>query len=111
MMDHIKTLREYNAWRRGDPTLLMIAPEKIGVAIDATIAEVKRLRSLLSGEDDISQSLIDENERLRELIRECDPIIAAAACAEHILDGFKPKRRPLDRLADRVREAAKCANL
>ena len=66
MSDHLETLRQYNAWRRGDPTLLMIAPEKIGVAIDATIAEVERLLAQLGGKDDISQSLIDENERLRD---------------------------------------------
>jgi hypothetical protein len=70
MSDHLETLRQYNAWRRGDPTLLMIAPEKIGVAIDATIAEVERLLAQLGGKDDISQSLIDENERLRAAIRQ-----------------------------------------
>jgi len=71
MTDHIETLRLYNIWRSGtDESVPMIAPAVIGEAIDATIAEVERLRSLLSGDDDISQSLIDENERLRDAIRQ-----------------------------------------
>lgn len=70
MTDNLETLRLHNIWRRGDETLQMAEPKVLGEAIDATIAEVERLRSLLSGDDDISQSLIDENERLRDAIRQ-----------------------------------------
>lgn len=88
MTDHLKTLRQYNIWRRGtDESVPMIAPAVIGEAIDAMIAEV---------------------ETLRALIRECAPIVIATAEAEHLLDGFGPRRkRPLDALAERIKAATK----
>lgn len=46
--------------------------------------------------------------RLRGMLRECELIITTTAEAEHVLDGFKKQRRPLDSLAERVREACKC---
>ena len=46
-----------------------------------------------------------EIERLRELMEECAPHVFSAAEAAHLLDGFRPQRRPLDDLADRVRAA------
>lgn len=49
MIDHLETLRQYNIWRRGtDESVPMIAPAVIGVAIDATIAEVERLRAAIT---------------------------------------------------------------
>lgn len=42
---------------------------------------------------------------LLDLLRECAPHVFSAAEAEHLLDGFRPQRRPLDDLADRVRDA------
>ncbi len=48
MTDHLETLRQYNVWRRGtDESVPMIAPAVIGEAIDATIAEVERLRAAI----------------------------------------------------------------
>lgn len=43
MTDHIETLREHNAWRRG-AEIPQPSPEKIGDAIDAAIAEIVFLR-------------------------------------------------------------------
>lgn len=53
MTDHLETLRQHNVWRRGtDESVPMIAPAVIGAAIDATIAEVERLRKCLRYQDD-----------------------------------------------------------
>ena len=45
MIDYIKTLREYNEWRRGSE-IDQPDPKRIGEAIDALIAEVERLRNI-----------------------------------------------------------------
>jgi hypothetical protein len=47
MIDHLKTLREYNTWRRGYVNDPMPHPTVVGEAIDATIAEVERLRAAI----------------------------------------------------------------
>ena len=47
----------------------------------------------------------DEIERLHTLLSECAPHVFSAAEAEHLLDGFRPQRRPMDDLADRLRAA------
>jgi hypothetical protein len=49
--------------------------------------------------------LEDEASHIRALLAECAPLIYSAAEAEHLLDGFRPQRRPLDDLAGRVRDA------
>lgn len=48
-----------------------------------------------------------ELARLRALLVECEPIITSSAQAEHLLDGFKPQRRPMDDLMERVQAVAK----
>ena len=45
------------------------------------------------------------NVELHQLLSECAPHVLSAAEAEHLIDGFRPQRRPLDDLADRVRAA------
>ena len=45
------------------------------------------------------------NSELHALLAECEPHVLASVGAEHLLDGFRPQRRPLDDLADRVRAA------
>ena len=45
------------------------------------------------------------HDTLHALLKECAPHVFSAAEAEHLLDGFRPQRRPLDDLADRVRAA------
>jgi hypothetical protein len=45
MSDPIEILRQHNAWRRGDGNDPTPNPIAVGKAIDATIAEVKRLRA------------------------------------------------------------------
>jgi len=66
--DQLENLRQYNKWRRseiGD----MPHPKAMGKTIDWAIAEIERLRGLLGGTDDLSQSLIDDIERLRQKLR------------------------------------------
>ena len=47
MSDHVKILREYNIWRRGErEDMKMPAPDVIGQSIDAAIAEIFRLRKI-----------------------------------------------------------------
>lgn len=88
MIDHISTLRQYNAWRRGE-SIPMLDPKDVGEALDIAILEMESLKTL------------------RALIDECAPIIVATAKAEHLLDGFRPQRRRLDGLAERVQAVAK----
>lgn len=46
MTDHLETLRDHNEWRRG-AEIPMTEPAALGEAIDATIAEVERLRAAI----------------------------------------------------------------
>lgn len=47
MSDHVKVLRDYNIWRRGErEDMKMTAPDVIGQSIDAAIAEILRLRKI-----------------------------------------------------------------
>ena len=47
MSDHVKFLRQYNLWRRGTvEDMKMPAPDVIGQAIDAAIAEIIQLRKI-----------------------------------------------------------------
>jgi len=55
--------------------------------------------------DELMNEGADEIARLRALLAECAPHVFSAAEAEHLLDGFRPQRRPIDALADRVRAA------
>jgi predicted transcriptional regulator len=45
-----------------------------------------------------------ERDSLRALLTQCAPHVLASAEAEHLLDGFRRQARPLDDLANRVRE-------
>lgn len=49
--------------------------------------------------------------RLKDLLAEAAPHVYSAAGAEHLLDGFKPQRRPLDDLAERVRQELEAPTL
>ena len=88
MTDPIATLRQYNAWRRGE-IIPMPDPRSVGEAIDMAILELESLATL------------------RALLAECAPIIVDTAKAEHLLDGFRPRRRRLDGLAERVQAVTK----
>lgn len=43
-----------------------------------------------------------EIERLRQLLAECSQYVISAAGAEHMLDGFRWRRQPIDDLVDRL---------
>lgn len=47
----------------------------------------------------------DDIESMHALLSECAPHVFSAAEAEHLLDGFRPQRRPMDDLVARVRAA------
>lgn len=49
------------------------------------------------------QDVTRERDALREILRECEPIVTAHAKSLHMLDGFKPQEREYDDLAKRVR--------
>lgn len=87
-MDHVDYLRRYNAWRRGEDERTMdeagISPEQIGQAIVAAIAEI---------------------ETLRRLLRAAAPHVYGSAGAEHLTDGFRPRRHAIDDLVDEIKAA------
>ncbi len=87
-MDHVDYLRRYNAWRRGEDERTFeesgLSATDIGVAITA---------------------LVDEVETLRRLLRAAEPHVYASAGAAHMLDGFRPKRHPIDDLMDEIKDA------
>jgi hypothetical protein len=53
----------------------------------------------------IRDSLDAENKSLRRLLAIALPHVEASAGAEHLLDGFRPRRRPLDATVEAIREA------
>lgn len=74
MADHLEVLRDYNAWRRGDE-LALGNLGNIGLAIDAAIEEISRLRINEAARIATIQKwaaervgMVDELERLRVLI-------------------------------------------
>lgn len=76
-MPHVEILKNHNEWRRGAETD-MHNPKLIGESIDATVAEIARLRAL----EKLVQNLIDQKgrynteiayKRLAEFVKSKEP--------------------------------------
>jgi hypothetical protein len=50
---------------------------------------------------------MEQNANMRYLLDQCLPHIESQAGAEKMLDGFKPKKRPIDALVEEVKKAIK----
>lgn len=46
-------------------------------------------------------------QQVKILLRYCAPHVFAAAKAEHLLDGFNPRKRKIDKLVEEIRKALK----
>ena len=46
-----------------------------------------------------------ERQRLRRLLEISFPYVESQAEAEHMLDGFRPQTRPLDKVVEEIRQA------
>jgi len=64
--------------------------------------EVSRLRTVIDANKDGHAECLEENIMLRGLLAECVPHVMASHGAEHLLDGFRPRARPIDKLVERL---------
>lgn len=65
------------------------------------VASIEMLENKLQCWADAHNELAGEAEA-RALLAECVPHVMASHGAEHMLDGFRPQRRPIDDLVERL---------
>ncbi len=83
MSDHLEILRQHNAWRRGDETMVMADPRELGLAIDAMIAEVEFLREQIAGLRNVVTSYHETKEAFIGRMRTALDMLDAEGRNEH----------------------------
>ena len=98
MNDLIKRLRDPNHWSSDDSLEAADTIEKLQ-------AEVEEYHKLTAETNAARLKEQAERQKLRRLLEISLPYVESQAKAEHLLDGFRPQIRPLDKVVEEIRQA------